>query len=247
MKKALELFKNNFFKIFILSLMILLPVSIIQEVLLLPNVPELPRDASQEMIESYYADPRVLYSYLAFLLLSLFSLLYRLAAIKLSFDTLESKSTGISEALDFSMRIWPKAIFTTIIFAIFIAFGFMLFVLPGIIMYIMYFFYLHIIVLLGIWGRGTFVISSFFTKKIFKKTIAAILLHVALKVAFSLIASFAYGKIPNEMIANVVMVFIVFVGQICATYTDVLAAVYIKETKLDFDINIFKKKTGSNA
>lgn len=248
MKKAFELFKDNFIKIFILSLMILLPVTIVQEVLLLPFVPELPQDASEEMIASYYEDPRVLYALLGFLLLSMFTLLYRIGTIKLSFESLESRKIGINEIMDFSMRIWPKVMLTTILFAVFVAFGLMLFFLPGIVMCIMYFFYLHIVVLLEIWGRSTFAISSFYTKKIFSKTLAVIALWVVLQMMFNFAASVVKSAIPDEMISNIAAAGILFVGQICATYTDILAAVFVKETKLDIDISIFKKKkTNNNA
>ena len=249
MKKAFELFKNNFKQILIFSLMILLPVTIIQEFLLVPFAPELPevsQSASQEMLESYYSDTKILWYFLGAILLSLFTELYRIGTIKIAFEALEEKTVGISEIMDFSMRIWPKTIITTLLYALFVAFGFMLCFIPGILMYVIYFFYLQIIVLTGIWGRKALVVSSFYTKKILGKTVVVILVGMGLQFSVSLVASVFQIIIPNTIVSSVIVAFVLFAGQLCSTYTDMLAAVFVHETTPDIDIGIFKK-TDDNA
>ena len=249
MNKAFEIFKNNFSKILILSLMILLPVTIIQEFLLVPFVPELPEvseGASQEMLESYYSDTSFLWYFMGAILLSLFTELYRVGTIKIAYEALEEKTMGISEIMDFSMRIWPKTILTTLLYALFVAFGFMLCFIPGVFMYVIYFLYLQIIVLTGIWGRKALVVSSFYTKKILVKTVLVILLGMGLQFAVSLVASIFQGIISNAVVSSIISVVVLFIGQFCSTYTDMLAAVFVYETKPNIDIGIFEKKSDNN-
>ncbi len=249
MNKAFDIFKNNFSKILILSLMILLPVTIIQEFLLVPFAPEVPEvtDAvTQEMLESYYSDTSFLWYFMGAILLSLFTELYRVGTIKIAYEALEERTMGISEVMDFSMRIWPKTIITTLLYALFVAFGFMLCFIPGVFMYVIYFLYLQIIVLTGIWGRKALVISSFYTKKILGKTILVISLGIGLQFAVSLVAAIFQGVLQNAIISGVISVVVLFAGQFLSTYTDVLATVFVYETKPDIDIGIFKKKTDNN-
>lgn len=249
MNKAFRIFKNNFSRILIFSLMILLPITIIQEFLLVPFVPELPevsKATSQEMLESYYSDTAILWYFMGAILLSLFTELYRVGTIKIAYEALEERTMGISEIMDFSMRIWPKTILTTLLYALFVAFGFMLCFIPGVFMYVIYFLYLQIVVLTGIWGRKALVVSSFYTKKILGKIILVISLGIGLQFAVSMVASIFQGIISNTIAASIISVVVLFVGQFCSTYTDILAAVFVYETKPDIDIGIFKKKTDNN-
>ena len=246
MKKALNIFKLNFVKILILSLMIILPVYLMQEFLLVPFTPELPTETDLETLESYSVDSSLLWFFFGAILLSLLTELYKIGIIKLSYESLESRNISVSEIMDSSMRIWPKTILTTLLYSLFVACGFMLFFIPGMIMYVLYFFYMQIVVITGIWGRGSFLISSLYVKKMLNKTIGLVLFGIVLQYSVSLLASVAQLAISNSIVSSAAAVVIFFLGQFAITYMDILATVLLYDTKLDISIDAFRKTKREN-
>lgn len=242
MKKALNIFKLNFVKILILSFMIILPVYLIQEFLLVPFTPELPAQTDIEALESYSTDSSILWYFLGVILLGMLTELHKIGIIKLSYESLESRNINVSEIMDFSMRIWPKTILTTLLYSLFVACGIMLFFIPGMIMYVLYFFYIQVVVITGIWGRGSFLISSLYVKKMLNKTIGLVLFGIVLQYSVALLASVAQLAISNSVVSSAVAVVIFFLGQFVVTYTDILATVLLCDTKLEINIGAFRKK-----
>ena len=123
MNNTIRIFKENFMKLLVLTLMIVLPVYLVQEVIIMPYFP-----AKMEV-----GDVRAIWYTLSIWLISLFLYVFRIAVIKLSYHSLEGKQSTISDLMDFSVRLWPKILLTTLLYAISVTCGLMLFFFPGII------------------------------------------------------------------------------------------------------------------
>ena len=242
MKKTFDLFKNKFPTIMVLSLMIVLPVYLIQEFLLVPFTPELPEDMT-----GYRPDSKLLWYFLGMLLVSLLIELYKICIIKLSYETLESRAITVSEIMDFSMRIWPKTILTTLLYALFVAFGFMLLFFPGMMMFVLYYFYIQVIVMTGIWGKPSLGISSIYARKMLNKTITIVLLNLFIQYCISLAVALVQQQIPGTIASAAVGVLIFFAGQFIVTFIDIFATVCVHDTPLGVDISAFKKKKENNV
>jgi anaerobic C4-dicarboxylate transporter len=57
-----------------------------------------------------------------------------------------------------------------------------------------------------------------------------------------LLASVAQLAISNSVVSSAVAVVIFFLGQFVVTYTDILATVLLCDTKLEINIDAFRKK-----
>ena len=239
MKKAFNIFKTNFSAIFILSLMIILPVYLIQEFLLVPFTPEI----SAEDAAAYSMDTKMIWYLLGALIISLFTELHKVSVVKLTFESLESREISISEIMDFSMRLWPKTLLTTLLYALFVAFGFMLFFIPGMMMFVLYYFYIQVVVFYGIWGRSALGISSLYAKRMLNKTITIVLVGFVLQYGISLGVSLLQNVIPSQITAVAVF----FVGQFIITFIDIFATVCVHDTNLGIDFDAFKKKKDKNV
>lgn len=88
----LRIFQKNLKKLLLLALMIVLPIYVIQEFLIIPSLPD----------DLETGDLRMIWYTLSIWLISLFLYVFRISVIKLSYDSLEEKDTGISELMDFS-------------------------------------------------------------------------------------------------------------------------------------------------
>ena len=135
-----RIFQKNFKKLLLLALMIVLPIYVIQEFLIIPSLPD----------DLETGDLRMIWYTLSIWLISLFLYVFRISVIKLSYDSLEEKDTGISELMDFSVRLWPKVLLTTLLYALSVACGLMLFFFPGLILFVAYAFYQYISVKTGL-------------------------------------------------------------------------------------------------
>lgn len=253
MKKSFNVFKSNFLTIFILFLMIVLPVYLIQEFLLTPYAPEIPDNITTENIASqsqaYTFDSKTLWYFAGMLIVNLFSMLYKIGVIKLSYSTLESSDLklNVNEIMDFSMRLWPKTILTTFVYAIFVAFGFMLFFFPGMMMLALYYFYIQVVVIYGIWGRPSFAVSTLYARKMLNKTITIVLINIAFPYCISFGTILLQRVIHNEILSHIVAFAVFFFGQLILTFLDIFATVCVHDTALGVDINIFKKKKDQNV
>lgn len=243
MKKAFNIFKTKFPAIFILSLMIILPVYLIQEFLLVPFTPEI----SAEDAAAYSMDTKMIWYLMGALIISLFTELHKVTIIKLTFESLESRDISVTEIMDFSMRLWPKTLVTTLLYALFVAFGFMLFFIPGMMMFVLYYFYIQVVVLYGIWGRGALGVSSLYAKKMLNKTITIVLVGFVLQYGISLGVSLLQNVIPNQIASQVTAVAVFFVGQFIISFIDIFATVCVHDTDLGIDVNVFKKKKDQNV
>lgn len=243
MKKAFNIFKTKFSSIFILSAMIILPVYLIQEFLLVPFTPEI----SVEDAATYQMDTKMIWYLLGALIVSLFTELHKVTIIKLTFESLESRDISVTEMMDFSMRIWPKTLLTTLLYALFVALGFMLFFIPGMMMFVLYYFYIQVVVIYGIWGRAALGVSSLYAKRMLNKTITIVLIGFVLQYAISLGVSLLQDVVPGRIASQAVGVAIFFVCQFIITFIDIFATVCVHDTNLGIDINAFKKKKDQNV
>ena len=89
-----RIFQKNFKKLLLLALMIVLPIYVIQEFLIIPSLPD----------DLETGDLRMIWYTLSIWLISLFLYVFRISVIKLSYDSLEEKDTGISELMDAAVR-----------------------------------------------------------------------------------------------------------------------------------------------
>lgn len=239
MKNAFNIFKSKILTIFILSFMIILPVYLIQEFLLVPYTPEPSLDSS--------IDSKMLWYFAGAFVISSFFMLHKIGIIKLAFETLESNDITVNEIMDFSMRVWPKTLLTTVLYAIFVAFGLFLFFIPGMMMFVLYSFYIQVVVIYGIWGRATFAVSTLYAKKMLNKTITIALLGIFISYGVSFGAALLERMIPNQTASHAVVVAVLFVGHFITTFVDIFATVCVHDTDLGVDINLFKKKKDQNV
>ena len=63
-----------------------------------------------------------------------------------------------------------------------------------------------------------------------------------LQYSVALLASVAQLAISNSVVSSAVAVVIFFLGQFVVTYTDILATVLLCDTKLEINIDAFRKK-----
>ena len=74
------------------------------------------------------------------------------------------------------------------------------------------------------------------------KTIGLVLFGIVLQYSVALLASVAQLAISNNVVSSAVAVVIFFLGQFVVTYTDILATVLLCDTKLEINIDAFRKK-----
>ncbi|MFR1517334.1 MAG: hypothetical protein ACLSVG_00960 [Clostridia bacterium] len=238
MNNTIRIFKNHFKTLLLLSLMIVLPVYLIQEFLI---TPALPGDLQS-------GDARTLWYMMSMWLISLFLYVYRIAVIKLSYDALEEKSSNIPELMDFSVRLWPKILLTTLLYAISVTCGMMLFFFPGLILFVSYTFYQYVAVRSGLWGRKALFLSSLYTKKSIGKAAAIAFGTVLIRYILSYSITFLESKIPNVILAAALGVLLFLLVELATCLIDIYVSDYIFHTKIEFDLSILqKKKSSENA
>ena len=231
-----RIFQKNFKKLLLLALMLVLPIYVIQEFLIIPSLPD----------DLETGDLRMIWYTLSIWLISLFLYVFRISVIKLSYDSLEEKDTGISELMDFSVRLWPKVLLTTLLYALSVACGLMLFFFPGLILFVAYAFYQYISVKTGLWGRKALFLSSLYTKKNLGKAAAIAFGSVMLRYALSYGASALEGRIANALLRPAIAVVLFVLLELVACLIDIFAANYIFNTKIDFDITVLQKKKSAD-
>ena len=237
MKIATDILKKNFVKIFILSLMIVLPVYLVREVFIMPLMPA----------EISSTDTKLLWYLLSILLLNFFILLFDIGVIKITLNTLQSESQSISEIMDFSMRLWPKAIITSFLYSISVAFGMLLCFLPGIILFIAYFFNQIVLVKTGLWGRKCLFVSHLYSKVNMLKISVIILVTVVIEYIVSSGVTYLQSILPSAEISCVAGVVLFWLLQSAFSIIDIYFTVYVCNIKVDFDMNLTQKKSENNA
>ena len=235
MKQTLAIFKDNFKILFLLSLMIVLPVYVIQEVIILPYFPD----------EMAVDDPKLIWYTLSVGLISLFIYVYRIASIRLAFNVLEGDGTyksDIAGLMDFAVRFWPKIIVTALIYAISVAFGLMFFVFPGIIFFVSYVYYQYVSVKTGIWGRPSLMLSSMYMRKSLGYAAGIAFGTLVIRLIFTYIIDFVQSLIPNGFAETAAVVSIYVFLELFMCIVDIFVSQYIYNTKIDFDIALLQKK-----
>ena len=237
--EILKIYKANFKKILLLAAMILLPVYVIQEFIIQSYLPA----------EMKVEDPRTIWYLLSVWLVTLFLLVFRIAVIKLSFDTMDGKNTGIQDVMDFSVRLWPKLMLTAVLFGISILFGLMLFVFPAILLFVSYTFYQYVSVKTGLWGRKSLFLSSLYSKKNIGKAAAIAFGSAFLQYLLSLcIAEVNQDVLPNAVARPLLRVALFIIADLLTCFVYIYISHYIHHVNLEFDISILQKpKNAENA
>lgn len=233
MNHTLRIFKENFKKLLILSLMIVLPVYLIQEFVIMPSLPEDGTGLS--------ATGSVWYL-LSMWLIGLFLYVYRVAVIKLTYNALEETPAGIAELMDFSVRLWPKILWTTLLYTLSVACGMLLFVFPGMILFVAYTFYQYVSVRTGLSGRKALLLSSFYAQKNMMKAVAIAFGTVLIRSFFSYAVTSLEAVVPNAILSASIGVVLFVIVELATCLIDIYAAEYIFHTKINFDPESFKKK-----
>ena len=237
--EVLKIYKENLKKILLLAAMILLPIYVIREFVIQSFVPK----------GMAVDDPRTIWYLLSVWLVDLFLLVFRIAVIKLSFDTMDGKSTGIQDAMDFSVRLWPKLMLTAVLFGISIVFGLMIFVFPAILLFVSYTFYQYVSVKTGLWGRKSLFLSSLYSKKNIGKAAFIAFGSAFLQYILSLaISTVNQELLPNAVARPLLRVALSIVADLLICVVDIYISHYINSVNLEFDISILQKpKNAENA
>lgn len=237
MEKTVRIIKNNIGKILLLSIIIVLPVYVFQEFFLVKYMPE----------TTSMSDKNFMWYSVASMLLSALIVMFRIAVIKISFCELYGKNNTVSELMEFSMKAWPKSFLTTLLWGIFIVFGFMLFIIPGFIFYILYYLSQHVIVKDEIWGKNALFVSQLYVKNNILKIILLALLTFAVSFAGAFILDFLGRFLGNSgLIFSGVSVVCMMLVQIVSSFIDVYIAVYMSEINIGFDVSKLKRKKSEN-
>ncbi len=222
--KAKSIYIKNIKQLLILSIMIVLPVALFEELVL-----------SKYQIDTttLISDKLVVYL-LVSLVLSEILIIYRITVIRLAFDDLLAEKRGISGLFDFSLRVWPKLFITELLLSLMIAIGFMLCVIPGIVIFVLSYYYIFIVVRDNVWGRKVFDASNAYARKNIALVIGFITISVILAFVFGSI-DFAISFILKDFdialsLANIVTYVIL---QLAAAFIDICIAVYLNDTKLE--------------
>ena len=237
MEKTIRIIKNNIGKILFLSIIIVLPVYIFQEFFLAKYMPE----------NTSMGDKSLMWYSVVSMLLSALMMIFRIAVIKISFDELSGKNNTVSELMEFSMKTWPKSFLTTLLWGIFIVFGFMLFIIPGFIFFILYYLGQHVVVKDEIWGKNALFVSQLYVKN----NILKIILLALLTFVFSFVGAFALD-ILSRFLGNSCLIFsgvsvvCMMLVQIVSSFIDVYIAVYMSEINIGFDVSKLKRKKSEN-
>lgn len=232
MNNTIRIFKENFMKLFVLTLMIVLPVYLVQEVVIMPYFPA----------EMEVGDVRTIWYTLSIWLISLFLYVFRIAVIKLSYYSLEGKQSTISDLMDFSVRLWPKILLTTLLYAISVTCGLMLFFFPGIILFVAYTFYQYVSVRTGLWGRKSLFLSSLYAKKSMGKAAAIAFGTVLIRYVLSYAVTSLEDVITNPILSTGIAILLFVLVELISTLIDIFVSDYIFHTKLDFDLSILQNK-----
>lgn len=238
MNQTLRIFRKNYKNILLFALLIVLPVYVVQEFVI---VPALPQDLKVD-------DTRAVWYTLSISLISLFLYVYRIAVIRMSYDTLEGKQTGIADLLEFSVKLWPKILLTVFLYAISVSFGLMFFVFPGLVLFTLYTFYQYVSVQTGLWGRKSLFLSSLYARKSMGKAAAIAFGTAIIRYAFSYIISTVSGWIVNSAISAVFSIFLFFIAELVFSLIDIFVVSYLFHTTIAFDPETLqKKKSVENA
>lgn len=236
--KTIEIFKTNFKKILILSCMVVLPVYLIQVFLIVPRLPD-----KIDMLS-----PQFVWYLLSTILISIFLYVYYIAVIKLSYETMDGKNMSISEVMNFSVRLWPKILLTALLYGLSVACGFMLFFIPGILLFVAYTFYQYTCVRTGLWGRKSLFLSSLYTKKNMGKAAAIAIIPAILQFVLTTGITSITDSISKTSLQSAVTVILNVAIEFLFSIVYIYIARYIFTTPIDFDINILKaKKNTENA
>lgn len=237
MSKTFSIIKNNFGRLLILSFMIVLPVCIFQGLVLDKYMPE-----NENMF-----DKKQIWYLAGLLLLSCITLLYKTCVIKISFDAISGQNNSISELMDFAMKIWPKMIATLIIWSFFVAFGFMFFIIPGIVFFVTYYLNQHVVIKEEIWGRNALMISQLYARNNIFKIIGSFFAYMGItvfcEVAFIVFERFFVHYPSVCLVASLAEMWFI---QVASSIIDIYLAVNMSQTKIDFDLSKLKSKKREN-
>lgn len=234
MKQTLAIYKSNFKIFLLLSLMIVLPVYLIQEFIIQPYFPD----------EIAADNPKMIWYLLSAWLMSLFLYVYRIAAIKISFAALESGGSDkpdISGIMDFSIRFWPKFIATSLIYAISVTLG-MFLILPGIMFLISYAYYQYTAVRYNLWGRRALLLSSMYMRKSLGHAAGIAFGTVIIRYVFSYVISYAVQFVPNSIASSLLYVILFVIFELLYCLVDIFVSEHIYNTNIDFDVSVLQKK-----
>lgn len=134
--------------------------------------------------------------------------LVTMAAARISEDFLMGKTTSSKEAVKESFSNGAVLIFASLIHEIFIFCGTTLFVIPGLIFYVMFYFYVYAIALDGKGVLSSLSFSKSLVKGMFLKTAIAVVIIFTVNYSLSYIINFAFSffgvSMFTEAIAGVV-------------------------------------------
>lgn len=233
-----RIFKENFTRLLLLLLMLVLPIYLVQELLIRPYLPAVAEGNAL----------RAVWYNLSILLISMFLYVFRTAVILLANGTLTGKSSGVLEIIDFSVRLWPKMIGTTLLYALAVSCGLMIFFFPGLILLVAYTFYQYIVAGTGLWGRKALFLSSLYAKKAMGKATAialcSVLIPAVLSYGVTSLTDFLTGSAVLRTLTSVVLFLLT---ELATCLIQIYVASYVYHTKIDFDMSILQKKRTEHA
>ena len=227
LKKSFDIYKRNFTKIVIISLLIWIPLAAINAFILNPaldieyiteifNKASTADGAELYADEAYAASKTFLIYTGASLLLSIIGIIAKIAFIKFTarsyskteseFITVDKSEYTINDCMDESLKKYPKVIWALVLNYLLILCGIMLCFLPGIFITFMSAFTITAVVLSGIKGMNAVRYSIVLTKrKLFATVTSLAVFYMASyfinEVVNLLLDKFTLGTIPDGIIS----------------------------------------------
>lgn len=218
--ESIAIFKKNVISILLLTLLVFIPVS-------LANVYIADNILDDNMLEQFAANQESYintedYEKIAMLssitkqistyvivslVISLFALVGDIAVIKLVQDSTNNVKRSFMEVFEESIRLFPRVIWVYFIANLIIGIGLLL-IIPGIFLYFLFAFTLHVTVLYKLKGTRAIQYGSYVARKNLLKVVGYALFNLGCSIIVSLITTMPLKLIQNEIIENIVYVII---------------------------------------
>lgn len=178
LKKTWAIYKNNFLKIALIILAIWLPLLLLQHVWIEPTLKvdeaaailqndEIMKSAEHEDEVLFASKVTMLYG-IVLILFSFLGIVSDIAVIKLTDQSHRAKlgkiQSSFNDIFSASVPLMLKCIWTYILVSFFVAFGIMMFIFPGIYIYVMSSLAISVAVLMGLSGRKAIKYSFAYVK-----------------------------------------------------------------------------------
>lgn len=192
---SLKRFFRNFPYILLLLLLISVPINLIQACVVDVS---LTQDGALNLSEDYLSDTLskyLVYLFLSFVLTSVLNMLYIGVLLILKQDR-DGEPVNFRSVFEHAFMLLPKVWLTQILSGLLIGIGLMFFVLPGIILYYIFYMVPFAVVYTEEWGRKGLQAASRYTRKYGRKVVGIILFDLAYRFVIALGTGVLLDMVP---------------------------------------------------